>query len=169
MFIAVINENFQVAEEAKRGEQASNYWASYQVEPEKPAWIRNLNPYRWVKPNPVKVRVENLPSNLVLPIQKALVQDYTVPRQDQHSAPVSYLQNPLHNNVSSISFLQTRPLPVNSQRGPRHYPSKSLTALQRFFAGDTKSYDVPLATLRHARTETAPDVELIDEETERHL
>jgi voltage-dependent calcium channel len=56
-----------------------------------------------------------------------------------------------------------------SSRGPRHYSSKSLTTLQRLFAGDPKSYDVPLATLRHARTETVPDLNLIDEETERHL
>jgi len=91
MFIAVINENFQVAEEAKKGQQASNYWATYQAETRKAPWLRRLNPYRWMKANPVKVRVENLPSNLVLPIQKSLVQGYTVPRQDQRSAPVSHL------------------------------------------------------------------------------
>jgi voltage-dependent calcium channel len=96
MFIAVINENFQIAEEAKKGEQASNYWATYQAETEKAPWIRKLNPYRWVKANPVKVKVENLPSNLVLPIQKALVQDYAMPRQDQRSAPVSSLLSKTH-------------------------------------------------------------------------
>jgi voltage-dependent calcium channel len=89
MFIAVINENFNVAEEAKKGKQASNYWASHQPQQQSASWLRQLNPYRWVKPNPVKVKVENLPSNLVLPMQKALVQDYNIPRQDKRATGVS--------------------------------------------------------------------------------
>lgn len=80
MFIAVINENFDVAEESKRGKQASNYWATHQPQTGKASWMRRLNPYRWIRANPVKVKVENLPSNLVLPMQKALVQDYDAPR-----------------------------------------------------------------------------------------
>lgn len=78
MFIAVINENFDVAEELKKGKQASNYWATHQPKAGKVTWMRRLNPYRWVRANPVKVKVENLPSNLVLPMQKSLVQDYNV-------------------------------------------------------------------------------------------
>lgn len=88
MFIAVINENFNVAEESKKGQQASNYWASHQPHQGSASWLRMLNPYRWVKANPVKVKVENLPSNLVLPMQKALVQDYDIPRQDKRTAAV---------------------------------------------------------------------------------
>ena len=41
--------------------------------------------------------------------------------------------------------------------------------LQRLFAGDPRSYDVPLATLRHAGRETALDPNAAGEETERHL
>jgi voltage-dependent calcium channel len=78
MFVAVINENFEVAEEQKRTRQASHYWASHQIQAGRATWMRKLNPYRWVKPNPVKVKVENLPSNLVLSIQQDLVQDYRV-------------------------------------------------------------------------------------------
>ncbi|EGN97267.1 hypothetical protein SERLA73DRAFT_110442 [Serpula lacrymans var. lacrymans S7.3] len=82
MFIAVINENFNVAEEAKRGKQASDYWENDQQRPiDNATWMRKLNPYQWIKANPVKVKVENLPSNLVLPMQKALVQDYQIPSQ----------------------------------------------------------------------------------------
>jgi voltage-dependent calcium channel len=91
MFIAVINENFNVAEESKNGKQASNYWASHQPQHGSASWLRRLNPYRWVKANPVKVKVENLPSNLVLPMQKALVQDYNIPRQDNRTAGVSHI------------------------------------------------------------------------------
>jgi hypothetical protein len=72
MFIAVINENFDVAEEQKRSQQATHYWSTHQVQAGRATWVRRLNPYRWFKANPVKVKVENLPSNLVLPMQQAL-------------------------------------------------------------------------------------------------
>jgi hypothetical protein len=89
MFIAVINENFDVAEELKKGKQAVNYFATYQPQITRFAWMRRLNPYRWVKPNPVTVRVENLRSDLVLPMQQSLVQDYPAARKDSRSGAVS--------------------------------------------------------------------------------
>jgi hypothetical protein len=76
MFIAVINENFEVAEEIKKSKQASSYWAMQRSEEARPSWMHKLNPYIWLKANPVTVKVDNLPSNLVLPMQKSLVQDY---------------------------------------------------------------------------------------------
>ncbi|KAF7291112.1 hypothetical protein MIND_01254300 [Mycena indigotica] len=147
MFIAVINENFEVAEAAKRDKQASNYWE----EAHRPtagdlSWFRKLNPYRWIRASPVEVKVEGLPSNLVLPMQKSLVEDYRVPQHDS----------------STVLASETK----TGRSGPRHYSNKSLTALQRLFAGDAKN-DIPLATLRHARTESSGDAH--DEETERHL
>ena len=81
MFIAVINENFDVAEESKRSRQASHYWASHRPQQVRAAWVRKLNPYRWLKAQPKAIEVE-LPSNLVLPMQKALVQDYSLPKRD---------------------------------------------------------------------------------------
>jgi len=89
MFIAVINENFEVAEESKRVKQASKYWATHKPQTATASWLRRLNPYRWLKANPVTVKVENLPANLVLPMQKSLVQDYNVPRYDNRSGNVS--------------------------------------------------------------------------------
>jgi hypothetical protein len=76
MFIAVINENFEVAEEAKKSKQASNFWATQTAREGKPSWMRVLNPYRWFRANPVTVRVDELPSGLVLPMQKNLVMGY---------------------------------------------------------------------------------------------
>ena len=76
MFIAVINENFDVAEESKRSRQASHFWASHRPEKARATWVRKLNPYRWFKAKPKALAVEQLPSNLVLPMQKTLVQDY---------------------------------------------------------------------------------------------
>lgn len=144
MFIAVINENFSVAEETKKGKQASDYWAQHH--PQKVmhnSWARKLNPYRWVKADPVRVKVENLPSNLVLPMQKTLVQDYGVIGQDSRNV--------------------TKPTPL---KGARHLPSKSLTALQQLFSGTTNSNDVPLVALRQGRRESTA---VQDEETERYL
>jgi len=46
MFIAVINENFDVAEESKKDRQASNYWATHQPQEVKFTWLRRLNAYR---------------------------------------------------------------------------------------------------------------------------
>lgn len=87
MFIAVINENFEVAEEFKRSKQASSYWAMHKSEEARPSWVRNLNPYRWFKANPVTVKVDDLPSNLVLPMQKSLVQDYNrVPESERSNS-----------------------------------------------------------------------------------
>ena len=76
MFIAVINENFDVAEESKRSRQASHFWATHRPEKARATWVRKLNPYRWFKAKPKAIAVEQLPSNLVLPMQKTLVQDF---------------------------------------------------------------------------------------------
>ena len=81
MFIAVINENFRVAEEAKRVQQADLYFRTQEPDRHMPAWVRKLNPYRWFKPSPRAIHVENFPSNLVLPMPKAFVQDLPVPER----------------------------------------------------------------------------------------
>ncbi|TFK38523.1 high-affinity cell membrane calcium channel [Crucibulum laeve] len=148
MFIAVINENFEVAEEAKKGKQASKYLAAQKDGEGSAAWLRRFNPYRWVKANPVTVKVENLPQNLVLPMQKTLVQDYGVRPSDSRATP----------KTSGSSRFK-----------PRHYPSKSLTALQRLFAGETRTNDIPLASLRHARQDTLGHGDHYNEEMEKHL
>ncbi|KAI8976389.1 Ion transport protein-domain-containing protein [Trametes punicea] len=147
MFIAVINENFDVAEESKRSRQASHYWAAHRPQKARAAWIRRLNPYRWFKPQPKAIEVE-LPANLVLPMQKALVQDYGLPKRENSK------------------------IDVTTRRGvtSRQYTAKStLRRLQRLFAGEITAGDVPLTTLRHARRESAAGADPIDEETERHL
>ncbi|KAJ6452267.1 Ion transport protein-domain-containing protein [Mycena sanguinolenta] len=150
MFIAVINENFDVAEEAKKGQQATNYWA----EASKPTaahttWLRKLNPYRWIRASPVEVKVEALPANLVLPMQKSLVNDYSVPKA--------------HSVFDEPGTTGTK----GSKK--THFSTKSLTALQKLFAGEDKN-DIPLTTLRHARTDTlGSGGDPQDEETERHL
>ncbi|KAG6811221.1 hypothetical protein H0H92_008482 [Tricholoma furcatifolium] len=143
MFIAVINENFSVAEELKKGEQASKYWATHQAQQGSASWMRRFNPYRWIRPNPVKVKVD-LPANLVLPMQKSLVQDYTVPSNNAHSPSTD------------------RPARTPSKRG--HFSTRSLNVLERFFAGEPRSNDVPMSTFKNGRPEARHD-----DETDRHL
>lgn len=75
MFIAVINENFEVAEEQKKSKQTTDFYSQQKARHGTATWLRRLNPYRWIKASPVTVKVDNLPSNLVLPMQKVLVQD----------------------------------------------------------------------------------------------
>lgn len=90
MFIAVINENFSVAEEVKRSQQASNYFQTEEPDKTKATWIQWLNPYRWFKPSPRAIVVESLPPNLVLPMQKALVQDYSLSVPERRPTRVSF-------------------------------------------------------------------------------
>ncbi|KAJ7243891.1 Ion transport protein-domain-containing protein [Mycena haematopus] len=151
MFIAVINENFDVAEEAKKGQQATHYWTeTNRPTAARTTWLRKLNPYRWIRASPVEVKVEALPANLILPMQKSLVTDYSVPKA--HAG--------FEGETGTMGTGGT---------GKSHFSTRSLTALQRLFAGETKN-DIPLTTLRHARTDTlGGGGDPHDEETERHL
>ncbi|THH14934.1 hypothetical protein EW146_g5467 [Bondarzewia mesenterica] len=163
MFIAVINENFNVAEESKRGQQANHYWAAQQPQQTKETWRRRFNPYRWFKASPKAIVVENLPSNLVLPMQKSLVQDYGLPSQDRRTNVRVWLTD------TAFGLTLQRRAPENRKRGVRHYTSKSLNMLQQLFIGDTHPNDVPLANLRNGRRESLKTQDPNDEEMERHL
>ncbi|KZV67749.1 hypothetical protein PENSPDRAFT_687890 [Peniophora sp. CONT] len=145
MFIAVINENFNVAEESKRGQQADFYFQAQQPQQGRAGWLRRLNPYRWFRASPKAIVVENLSGNLVLPMQKALIQDYGLPPADRDA------RSP------------------NTARNKGHFTTKSLNALQALFIGDTGTHDVPLANLRSHRKDPSAPTDGADEETERHL
>ena len=89
LFIAVINENFDIVEEQKKKKQASYYWAMQQPIKASPLWLKRLNPYRWFKANPKAIAVESLPANLVLPMQKSMVEDYPMQRPESGYGSVS--------------------------------------------------------------------------------
>ncbi|KAI0086810.1 Ion transport protein-domain-containing protein [Irpex rosettiformis] len=148
MFIAVINENFDVAEEHKRSRQASHFWAAQRPEKARAAWVRRLNPYRWFAAKPKAIAVDQLPSNLVLPMQKSLVQDYTFSKKEPP---------------------RRSPDPSGRGVGAKHVSKKSINVLQTLFTGKKMSLDVPMATIRSNKRESTAVQEGIDEETERHL
>ena len=162
MFIAVINENFDVAEEAKKERQASNYWASQRQEKTHASRMKKLNPYRWFAPAPKAIAVDNLPSSLVLPMQKALVQDYTIPKRESST------------KVHSI-FTQFQTFPDHLQafaegkKGPGHYPSRWLKVLQTFFVGAQSTTEMPLTNLKNLRRDTTIPSDHNDDEMEGHL
>ncbi|KAH8919447.1 hypothetical protein BT69DRAFT_1246450 [Atractiella rhizophila] len=76
MFIAVINESFSVAEEQKREAQRKAFVEGQQPSQLEKNWFTRFNPYRYFKPKPKAVAVENIPSSLVLPMKKNVVRDY---------------------------------------------------------------------------------------------
>lgn len=215
MFIAVINENFDVAEEAKKGQQASQYWAAEQrdllggssgsgffsssysssskagqgqqdkTQAQWAGWlsIRSLNPYRWVKKAPVKVKVDKqvLKPGLVLGMRREMVVDYTLPKSFSDSAsnlgtldekstsgPIGYgfqrAPTGLGFNRTGTAFTPPNTMNTGRGTGPRHYPTRSLTMLQRLFAGSngldthSSSHSVPLRTMRQqgSSSTTAP-------------
>ena len=75
LFIALINENFDVAEEQKRQEQEKHFLATQHLEQASPLWLRRLNPYRWFEAAPKLVAAKNLPPDLILPMKNVVVQE----------------------------------------------------------------------------------------------
>lgn len=76
MFIAVLMENFETAEEEKRMRQIDQY-ARHQehVEKNDPV-ISRWNIYRYFRAKPKGVNVDNMPTNLVLPAKKTVIRDF---------------------------------------------------------------------------------------------
>ncbi|KZT03083.1 uncharacterized protein LAESUDRAFT_660488 [Laetiporus sulphureus 93-53] len=147
MFIAVINENFQIAEESKRSQQASHYWASHRPQQSHVPWLQKFNPYRWLKAQPKAIRVEQLPSDLVLPMQTTLVEEYSAPKEE----------------VLIDEALRKGRLPA------KYLAKTYLQHLQRLFSGDAEVEQVPLASMRNGRRDSVMPQDAMDEETERHL
>ena len=83
-----------VAEEQKRSRQAPHFWAAQRPQKARAPWVRRLNPYRWFEAKPKAIAVDQLPSNLILPMQKSLVQDYALPFRDRR-AGVQVRHSPL--------------------------------------------------------------------------
>jgi len=76
LFIAVINENFAIAEEEKRKQQLQQFVDRDQPKDSHISWIVRWNPYNRFRARPKAVAVDAIPSSLVLPMKKAVVRDY---------------------------------------------------------------------------------------------
>ncbi|ORY24315.1 high-affinity cell membrane calcium channel [Naematelia encephala] len=91
MFIAVINENFQVAEEQKRKQQIEAFIRKSEPQSVHVSWIDRLNPYRLMAPRHDAVKVDTLPANLVLPLRQSIGPD----------VGVGVIQRPHENDAKS--------------------------------------------------------------------
>lgn len=160
MFVAVINENFDIAEEAKKGRQTANYLESQKkARQAKYRWWRNLNPYRWIKANPVSVKVENLPQNLVLPMQKSLVRDYD--RASVMSGVSGAAGSRGGWRGGRAVFGEGDAGSSKAGGGGRHKQSKSLTALQALFSGENGD-DVQMEILRGGKKQEINEQDMED-------
>ncbi|ORX65453.1 hypothetical protein K493DRAFT_157461, partial [Basidiobolus meristosporus CBS 931.73] len=84
LFVAVFLENFEMEEEEKRLQQVQNYIHQSEGRSslfQMPFFWRKLNPYRYLKPSPEMVRVQDLPSNLVLRIRKNYFKQFLIDSQ----------------------------------------------------------------------------------------
>ncbi|ORX87533.1 hypothetical protein K493DRAFT_341473 [Basidiobolus meristosporus CBS 931.73] len=87
LFVAVFLENFEMEEEEKRIQQVHNYVHKNQrkanfsrISP----LLRRLNPYRYLKPSPELIKVQAIPSELVLRVNKSNFKRFLVDtRPDQ--------------------------------------------------------------------------------------
>jgi hypothetical protein len=109
-----------VAEEAKKSEQASKFWETQKAREGKTSWMRVLNPYRWFKANPVTVKVDELPSALILPMQKSLV--------------TGYADNKINNNGNKTASKSLRTGTAENDNDPRTAgdPSQSSGFVSKF-------------------------------------
>ncbi|KAK9767738.1 calcium channel protein, variant 2 [Basidiobolus ranarum] len=81
LFVAVFLENFEMEEEEKRLQQVHNYVHRSRgksnlsrISP----LLRNLNPYRHLKPSPELIKVPNFPSNMALQVRKNYFKQFLI-------------------------------------------------------------------------------------------
>lgn len=79
MFIAIIMENFETAEEEKRQRQVQDYLQKNDsiILEDAPIGSR-WNIFRYLKPKPKGLAVDNMPSSLVLSTQKEYVREFLI-------------------------------------------------------------------------------------------
>ncbi|KAG9307249.1 hypothetical protein G9A89_017077 [Geosiphon pyriformis] len=76
MFIAVVQENFETAEEEKRKQQVKAFLRKAGPKVKQEDIIDSWNVYRFFKAKPKSLAVENIPSSLILSTQKSRVRDF---------------------------------------------------------------------------------------------
>lgn len=89
MFIAIIMENFETAEEEKRQRQVQDYLQKNDTIALEDASIASRwNIFRYLKPKPRGLAVDNMPSSLVLSTRKEYVREFLVDSNRGNIGPV---------------------------------------------------------------------------------
>ncbi|RCH83217.1 calcium channel protein, partial [Rhizopus stolonifer] len=91
LFIAVLMENFEIAEDDKRKNQVQNFMKKTENELEKKTVVSRWNIYRYFKPQAKGLDIKNIPGNLVLSVQKSIVREFMNEATD-HTVPEPSLQ-----------------------------------------------------------------------------
>ncbi|KAH0835701.1 Ion transport protein-domain-containing protein [Lanmaoa asiatica] len=146
MFIAVINENFSVAEEAKREMQASNY-SEQRRQTASSRWIRMLNPYLWLRTKSTTVNAEN-------PSSTSVLGEETLVRHD----PL-----PMHHR------LDQRRTPSSTNSRSYHLRQNSFGLLHELFTGSEETDDIPLLDLHQVHSESRGPDDPVEYETDRYF
>jgi hypothetical protein len=84
MFIAVIQENFSVAEEEKRKQQVDAFIRRSEPESAHTSFFERWNPYNRIKGRHKAIRVAEVPQNLILPLKQTIGQDVGAPDVRSH-------------------------------------------------------------------------------------
>ncbi|KAG9312662.1 Ion transport protein-domain-containing protein [Chiua virens] len=147
MFIAVINENFDVAEEAKRDMQASNF-SEQNRKATNSQWIIKLNPYVWLGKKSLIANAENSASTLALGETETLVQ------RDPLPIPHRLGQGRTVLSTNGRSY---------------HLRQNSVGLLHELFTGGETTEDIPLLDLHQARSESRGPEDQVEHETERYF
>ncbi|KAI8331328.1 Ion transport protein-domain-containing protein [Chlamydoabsidia padenii] len=179
MFITILMENFETAEEEKRQRQVHHYAKKHDsVKANAEAIISRWNIYRYLRPNPKNVTIDSIPANLKLPLQKSDIRDFmndggqqhTIPQQDddkklkssggrrRQQEAISFKQQPfgyIWQSVNSrFSRLKQQPRFVNAaQRRSMLFDGQAtFDQLQTFYDINRKQGDNEHGdnTLRHA-------------------
>ncbi|CAO3642477.1 unnamed protein product [Cunninghamella blakesleeana] len=77
MFIAILMENFETAEEEKRQRQVQQYAQRHDsVNDNEIVITSKWNIYRYFRPNPTTIDINGIPANLKIPIQKSDIKEF---------------------------------------------------------------------------------------------
>ncbi|CAO3597764.1 unnamed protein product [Absidia cylindrospora] len=77
MFIAILMENFETAEEEKRQRQIQQYAEKHDsLHGSTTSIISRWNIYKYLRPKPKNVTIDSIPANLKLPLQKTDIRDF---------------------------------------------------------------------------------------------
>lgn len=100
-------ENFEIAEEDKRKRQVRNYMRKTELELDKKTVVSRWNIYRYFKPQAKGLDIKNIPSNLVLSVQKNIVREFMNEATDSRTnQPVLRSAPKLENESGMLSKIQ---------------------------------------------------------------
>lgn len=166
MFIAVINENFEVAEEAKREMQAS-YHSGQHSQTAISRWTHRLNPYRWLR-KPTTANDEKPPSVSVLPEEETLDQLDMPPVYRELAQVSSTIFDRAYVVTNTVSQRRVSSISSRSSR-KSHLRQSSIGLLLELFTGSETKEDIPLLDLRLVRSDTGGSEDAAEHETDRYM